>query len=289
MTTDLTLRTHYWDDPKARAAFKEFIFRIHGLDFTAWEAAGFWDDAYTPFSFFKGKTVVASVCIYLLDFVIDGQRTRLAQVSGVGTLSEWRRKGLNRQLTDIGLKWAQGRHDGVFLFSDEGAVPFYKRCGFFPMQEYVEWVPVTPPRHCGGAIRLDPGDKHDRDKISAYAKRRTPVSNTFGVLNDKLLMFHVLYSLRNDIHEIPDLNCLVFCRRTKEGLSIYDIVGERVPRWEEIYPHIADPTDSVIEFHFCTDRLGLQMTTTRQLEGNFPFVRGTFPIAKPVFPFTSRA
>ena len=29
---------------------------------------------------------MASVCIYLLDSVIDGRQTRLAQVSGVGTL-----------------------------------------------------------------------------------------------------------------------------------------------------------------------------------------------------------
>jgi hypothetical protein len=102
-------------------------------------------------------------------------------------------------------------------------------------------------------------------------------------------MFHVLYSLKNDIHEIPDLNCLVLYRREKERLSIYDIVGECVPRWEEIYPHIADPTDSVIEFHFCTDRLGLHETRTRQLEGNFPFVKGIFPFKEPVFPSTSRA
>ena len=29
---DLKLRTHYWDDPDAKAAFKQFILKIHDLD-----------------------------------------------------------------------------------------------------------------------------------------------------------------------------------------------------------------------------------------------------------------
>ena len=88
---DLAMRTEYWDDPKALRAFKEFMVKIFGLDFSEWESGGYWDNAYTPFSFFNGETVVASVCIYLLDAVIDGNTTCVAQISGVGTLAEWRR------------------------------------------------------------------------------------------------------------------------------------------------------------------------------------------------------
>ena len=79
---DLELRTHYWDDPAAKAAFKRFILKIHGLDFSEWDSCGYWDHAYTPFSFFDGDTVVASVCIYLLDAVLNGENTRVAQISG---------------------------------------------------------------------------------------------------------------------------------------------------------------------------------------------------------------
>ena len=124
---DLKLRTHYWDDSDAKAAFKQFILKIHGLDFSEWDSSGYWDHAYTPFSFFDGDTVVASVCVYLLKAVLNGENTRVAQISGVGTLPEWRRRGLNRQLTDIGLAWAQGKHQGVFLFSDTDAIPYYEK------------------------------------------------------------------------------------------------------------------------------------------------------------------
>jgi hypothetical protein len=94
---NIVLKTEYWNDLNARAAFKSFMRTIHGLDFSLWESAGCWDDAYTPFSFFRGDKIVASVCIYLLDSVIDGRETRLAQVSGVGTLPQWRRDWRGRK------------------------------------------------------------------------------------------------------------------------------------------------------------------------------------------------
>ena len=134
-TTNLELRTEYWHDDRARAAFKTFMRTIHGLDFTRWESAGFWDDAHTPFSYFQGEEIVASVCIYLLDAIVEGRSTRLVQISGVGTLPAWRRRGLSRQLTEIGLAWAAGRHEGVFLFADDDAVAYYEHTGFRPVQE----------------------------------------------------------------------------------------------------------------------------------------------------------
>ncbi len=286
---NLMMKTEYWDDQKALGAFKEFVLKIHGLDFSEWESGGYWDNAYTPFSFFKGDSIVASVCIYLLDAVIDGETTHLAQISGVGTLPEWRRKGLNRQLTDIGLEWAQGRQDGVFLFADTDAIPFYRKCGFRPIDEYVESLELTPVSNCGGAVKLDPGRKYDRGRIYNYAKQRTPVSDRFSVLNAKLVMFHALHGLRNHVYEIPDLECLVFYKRVEGCLSIFDMVGQKIPLLEELYPCIAGENDRVIEFHFYTDKLGIDRTKPRPLLGNNPFVKGAFPVKRPVFPFTSRA
>jgi GNAT superfamily N-acetyltransferase len=286
---DLQLKTQYWDDPSALAAFKTFILKIHGLNFTDWDSGGFWDHSYTPFSFFDGDKVVASVCVYLLDAVVNGEDTCLAQVSGVGTLPEWRRRGLNRQLTDVALDWARGKHDGVFLFANTEAVPFYNKCGFSSIDEFVETIDVTPVPKCGGSVRLDPGNDQELNRIYEYATQRAPVSDQFSVLNAKLLMFHVLYILRDCIYEISNLDCLVFCRRANGTLSIYDIVGERIPRLEELYPYVAAASDRVIEFHFNTDKLGLEKVGTRPLIGNNPFIKGAFPIEKPVFPFTSRA
>lgn len=286
---ELSMRTAYWEDPKARSAFKKFVIEIFGLDFSDWEAGGYWDNAYTPFSFFSGEKIVASACLYLLDAVIEGRTTRVAQISAVGTLPEWRCQGLNRQLLDAGLDWARGRHEGVFLFATHESIPFYEVCGFTPKDEYVEIIETKPVSNRGRAVRLDPGKASDREKIYGFAKRRVPLSDIFSVINQRLIMYHALYSLREHIYEILDLQCLVFMERKDDCLKIYDVLGERVPDWKELYPYVADKDDRTIEFHFFTDKLGLNDKGTRLLTGNNLFVKGNFPIARPVFPYTSRA
>ena len=166
----LSLETRYWDDLAARTAFKEFLIIIHGLDLSEWESAGYWDYDYTPFSFFDGEKVVSNVCVYSLNAVIDGEASRVAQISGVGTLPEWRRRGLNRQLTEHALEWACDTHQAVFLFADADAVHFYTTGGFTPIDEFVEFVDVMPVTSKDGSVKLDPGIKEHRNRIYKFAE-----------------------------------------------------------------------------------------------------------------------
>lgn len=286
---NLELRTEYWDDAEARNAFKSFIHRIHGLDFTEWESRGYWDRAYTPFTFFKGNRVIASVCIYLLEAVIQGKSTHLVQISGVGTHLDWRRKGLSRQLTNVGLDWARNRHEGVFLFADQEAIPYYEKCEFTPISESREYVSAYPTERKPGLNHLDVTKEADLDRIFSFAQNRSPVSNIFSILNPKLLMFHALYTMRTNIYEIPDLNCLVFMGRKEGVLQIYDILGEEIPSLKRLYPYLCDTSDLRIEFHFHTDKLGLKSIESHIINSNHTFIKGSFPLDKPAFPFTSHA
>jgi len=288
---DFELNTHYWDDSEKKAAFKTFIHKIHNLDFTLWESAGYWDDAYTPFSFFKEGKVVSSVCVYLLKAVIHGRKTCLAQISGVGTLPEWRNKGLNRQLTEMGLKWAQNKHEGVFFYADTGAIPFYKKCGFTPLEDYKESLEIHPCVKQAGLKKLNPDNIKDLDKIYSYARKRTPLSDKFSVLNAKLVMFHVLYDLPDCIYEIPDLDCIIFFRRKNGLITIYDILSKSIPSLNEFYPYISKDTDRRIEMHFSSDKLNIDKKRTHRIHihGNNVFTKGIFPVSEPVFPYTAKA
>lgn len=285
----MELRTAYWEDRDSREAFQRFILDIHNLDFNAWQEAGYWDDAYRPFSWFQDGEVISSVCIYSLPAVVDGRRTRMAQISGVGTLPDYRRCGLNRDLTAAGLKWAGQEHEGVFLFSDEDAVPFYEHCGFTAMDEHVPVLQVQPASRRPGAVRMDTGDRSVLDRIYAYANSTAAISQRFTVGNPKLFMFHAMYTVPYGIWEIPELECLVCFRRDGDTLRIYDILGRSIPTFEQLYPYICEGTDRWVEFHFQTDRLGLGETGRRDLVGNNLFVKPGFPVTDPVFPYTSRA
>ena len=285
----IELKTEYWEDLDAREAFKTFILDIHGLDFTEWEARGYWDNAYTPFSYFKDGQVIASVCIYLLDAIIAGRQTKLIQISGVGTHEDWRRQGLSRELTDLGLQWARGQHDGVFLFSDEEAIPYYERCGYSSLSETLEFYHPEQVPNKQGLIHLDPSNQEHLDKIYNYAKNRAPISDKFSVFSSKLLMFHALYTIRNNIYEIPDLECLVFFGREGDVVNVYDILGRTIPSFEKIYPYISSEADRRINFYFHTDKLGIRKIQTDIITGNNTFVKESFPVSAPAFPFTSRA
>lgn len=285
----LEFRQNYWDDREARNAFKAFILDIHGLNFSAWEEAGFWDERYTPFSYFLDGRVVSSVCMYLLDAVVNGRETQLVQISGVGTDPASRRRGLNRQLTQKGLQWAADKCSGHFLFADEDAVPFYLRCGFTPLRESHEII-MTP--HCtplSGLKQLDPNRADDRERMYEFGRRRTSVSNTFAVLNAKLLMFHCLYTLRDCIYEIPAFNCMILFKHRGPVLEIFDVVAEDVPSLEKLLPFIAANETQEICCHFHTDKIWNGTVEKRELHGNHAFTLGAFPVENPVFPFTARA
>ena len=285
----MKLKTHYWDDPVSKSAFKEFMIEIFGLDFSRWDAAGFWDEAYTPFSLFEGGKVVSSACGYLLDAVIDGKPASMLQFSGVGTLPTHRRKGLSRKLTEGVLEWAQGRQEGIFLFSSDVAVPFYTDAGFTPVDEYVEVLAIEPVPTRKGLVRLDTSSSGVLNRIYKLAYSRAPISEKFSVLSPKLLMFHVLYGLGNDAYEIPELGCIIFFEREDSCVRIYDIVAATIPSFADLHPYISKDSDRTFEFHFHPDRLGLPKLSRQRVLGNNPFVLEGFPMRDPVFPFTSRA
>jgi len=285
----LELRTSYWDDPQAKTAFIKFILDIHGLDFSEWNERGFWDPAFTPFSYFNGDRVVSSVCLYPQKAIIYGRETTLLQVSSVGTHLAFRKQGLNRELTEAGLGWAEGKHEGVFLFSDDEAIPYYEKQGLQSIEEFMHVIRPEPTPRRAGAVQLFPDDETDLRRIQSLVEDRAAVSREFFMFNPRLVMFHVLYFVRDAVFEIPDLDCLVFCRRKNGILSIYDIIGTRIPLFEELYPYLADQSDKAVEFHFSTDLLDVAPVEKKAIIGNHPMVRPGFPVQDPIFPYTSRA
>ena len=281
----MQLRHDYWDDAAAREAFKNLVLRVHNLDFSEWESLGLWDEAFRPFTYFENGQAVASVCLYELDALIEGRPARLGQFSSVATRLDRRRQGLARELTELALRQAE-RLDGVYLFADAEAVPFYENAGFEARAEFIDTVELMPVERREGARPVDPAA--ELDLLLHHARRREPVSDRFAVLSEKLLAFHALYLLRDAVWEIPDLDCLLLARQREDRLEIYDVIAEKVPPFEAIHPYLAGPGQKTARFHFHADKMGVE-TVTEPLKENLLFVGAGFPLAKPVFPYASRA
>jgi GNAT superfamily N-acetyltransferase len=291
LTEGLTFRSRYWDDCRARDEFKKFLLAMHGLDLTLWEQRGFWDDLYTPFSLFDGDRIVSSVCLYSMEMVIGGQKCRVGQFSGVGTLPQFRRRGLSRWLTEKAMHWASATHSGFFLFADDEAVPFYAKCGFLQVQETVATLLVDIPELRPGLQKLDAQSDRDLERIYRLACERSPASDALGVCNAKLLMFHCLYTLRDHMYYVPDLDVVVFFKTDRERLILFDIVGRHVPHFSELHPYIVQQPHRAVWFQFMPDKMGIAATGRRTVEGDNAHIHPSLHLPEPdcLFPYVAHA
>jgi len=288
----LKYREDYWDAIELRSSFIKFLRDIHNLDLSRWNELGYWDYKYRPFSYFDNERLVSNVCLYSMDMMIRGQRKQVAQISAVGTLPEFRGRGLSSDLTERAMGWAAGECDFFFLFADEKAASFYQKRGFLPAQEYKSSYPIEGAQPLKGARKLNPLQLDDRNLIYRIACRRQPVSEILGVFNVKLFMFHCLYFLKDNIFYIDELDALILYKRNNNHLIIFDVAGENIPRFSDFYRFISDNADQTVEFMFIEDRMGMPKAGRIKIaEENGAHVSGNFPLNNIdiVFPYTGRA
>ncbi len=288
---DLTFRENYWNARKLKKAFMDYLVQVFGLDLSLWDKMGFWDQRYRPFSYFNDDSLVSNVCVYSMDMTVQGRRCRVAQLSAVGTLPDYRRKGLSRTLIRAAMDWANDTHEFFFLFADEGAYQFYEDCGFRRVDEYKVRISFSGMTARSGVIKMDMHKPDHIDRVYRIASQREPVSDILGVSNAKLLIYWCLYGLRDYVYYIPELDTLVLCKRTGGLLTVFDIVGSTVPVFADLYPYICDPGDETVEFLFMVDKLNLGNVGYVRIDENGAHVYGRFPLesGKFIFPLTSQA
>jgi GNAT superfamily N-acetyltransferase len=289
---NLTYRENYWDDPDLKRQFLTFIKSIFNVDMTIWEELGYWDDRFRPFSFYDNGKLISHVCIYSLDMFVNGKRRKVAQVSSVATLEEYRRKGLNLKLSQKAIAWANQEHDFYFLFADTDAYPFYKRVGFRRINEYKIVYPLPGLNPIKGAIKLNMRKEDDRKLAYRIAGEREPVSDVLGFSNKRLFMFRIVYFLKDYIYYLPKFDILILYKRENGVMTIFDIVGKQMPSFGELYPYISDVSDTKVEFLFMTDKMDLDMDESVVIElDNGTHVMGDFPFEGQqfIFPHTCHA
>lgn len=297
-THSVHLRTAYWSDPAAKAAFCALAQDAFHLDLSEWDAAGFWDDAFHPFTYFDPTgRAVANVCVYSMRLVIAGRPVKAAQLSTVATVPALRRQGLARTLTNAALAWAEATgHEFIYLFASDYALPFYSALGFSPVAEHLTVLSLSTSSltRQPGATPLNLATPADRALLYRLALGRCPVSRQLGALNARLLLFHALGRHRAGTMYLAPFDVAVLFRRTATTLTIYDIVGRRLPPLVDLLPFILNPGDREVVLRFMPDALGdlsaLGRCELRLHAGSNLHLRGPAPLDPPfVFPATAEA
>jgi hypothetical protein len=231
------------------------------------------------------------MCIYSMPAIVNGEACRVAQVSGVGTLPEYRLRGLNRRLHQIALAQALPAHRFAFLFADDEAIPFYRKCGFRPVAAHAVVVPLPATAASPGGIeKIDfsaPGMRH---VLYALASKRAPISHVFSTHNPKLVMYHLLYRFRDHLWFVQALDAVLLMKIEGPTATVYDILAHQLPRFGELAAVLAAAGALEAEFRFPVDRLDAPPGRLRELPGSNVHVMGDFPLGeRPVIPFTSQA
>ncbi len=82
------------DDPELRAGFNALTQAVFQFDFEQWYQAGYWKQAYSPFSLMKDGRFVANVSVNDLMFLIDGKEKKAIQIGTVMTDPAFRNRRL---------------------------------------------------------------------------------------------------------------------------------------------------------------------------------------------------
>lgn len=135
-----------------RLSFCALALETFGISFEPWYQAGYWTDAYMPYSFEVDGKVVANASANLMTLIIEGLEFSAIQIGTVMTDPAYRRRGLAFELIGKIIDDFKDQVAFFYLATDEEAVALYTKCGFKPIPE-VKYLWQNP---IGSGVSLEP-------------------------------------------------------------------------------------------------------------------------------------
>jgi len=248
---------------------------LHCLDFSfdRFHAKGVWNDDYERYSIFDNGIMVASISVYKMKMVINGEQKEFLQIGAVATREEYRCKGLSRKIMEHIL--SRYPDTSAFLHGGNSVLNFYPKFGFRPFEEKQPYIKYKLDNE-GDMIRIDINDP----KVDRYLKERNQYSKVIDCINQYAInWFHILYRHQKDIYEIPQLDLMIIARQKDNVLTVYDIAAKRNLSFEEIVPHLSFKGVDLIQFAFIPDWLGVDYSMKEyKIDDSNPFVKGSFGV-----------
>ena len=286
------IREAYSDDNTLRTAFFDFIDQIYpGLDFKTWYEKGFWLDNYIPHSIVIDDKIASNASITKMTLLVDGNIMKGIQVGTVGTLPEYRRRGLSRILMQHILDKYSDSVDIIFLYSSEEALSFYPKFGLDHYNEVIFRQTQNIPEPDISARKLDMGSDQDFRLALEMLSRRTPISKLFGALDyDFITIWHILNLHPNHLYFLEKEGIIIIASERDNQIHIWDVIYDKPIEIQKALPKIIKSADiKSINFYFSPDLLGFDFDDTTVDSESPLFVKGTFPIDRRKFKFPSTA
>lgn len=260
------------------------------ISFSEWHEKGFWTDKYIPVSLLNDDRIVSSASIALMDIIINDNKYKAAQIGAVGTLPEYRRQGLSRQLMEHILDRYKEKVDFFFLYANDMVLNFYPKFGLRNVKENIFISESIPSREKSGVRKLNITKSEDYSLLLDLLQNRKPITKIFGAENYSFItMWHILNLYRKNIFYLEEVNAIFVKKESGDTLHILEIFFTELFELEKALPKLIE-SDSIkqIKFYFPPDQLNYQFQKIVEEDIGL-FILGDVDLANMHFRFPTTA
>lgn len=254
----LVLRQNYFSDPSAFAALSDLLQDTFGIDISLQNAFGGPDPTSMPFGYFdEAGRCVANFSAFTMPLMIDGRAVKAAGYQSGAVWSEFRGKGLYRDLMRRAFDWAaESGHEIGILLTDKPSL--YAPYGFRSVPQHRFSGPM-PDRGTErpNARPLSIRNGEDIALIAKLLDQRQPVSEIFAPIRQKeMFLLNCRFDADIRLTLVEELDCLAAWKVSDDGaLQLLDLVCYEIPPVERIVGAL-NPDATRLDVFFPTDRLG---------------------------------
>ncbi len=283
---------NYRDDAVLREAFFGFLGQVFPrADFREWFRRGFWQDEYVPISVVDEGKIVSNVSMTGMKIWLDGQLVPGIQIGTVGTVPDYRGRGLARLLMDHVLGKCDDSARLLFLFANDSVLDFYPRFGFHRFTESVFEARPAFPRAQRTARRLDISVEADIAIVKDLLGSRFTLTRLFGAAEYEFITWwHILNGFDKNLFYSEDDDVILVMTETDQCLHVWDVVGRQPFDLTAAIRKVA-LCDGVkaVHYHFPPDQLPFEYDRVTAYDDSMLFVRGDFGMAGKRFRFPTTA
>ncbi len=257
MDRELELVENYKSNKLLVDEFIKFTDHIFpSISFKKWVEKNLWPGNYIPFSLMKDGRIISNVCISEMVVFINGKSQKSIQFSAVGTLPEYRGKGLSKKLMQHVLERFQNTHQFFFLYANDSVIDYYPKFGFRKLIEHKFLLNRHFKKIGDDARRLDLNNAEDYKLITDLLANRKPLTKIFGAEEYSFItMWHLYNIFFDDCYYLDDENLIIIMKIKGSELHLYEIIFQEKFMPTDIIPKIIPNDTERIYFYFPPDQI----------------------------------
>lgn len=262
----------------------DLIMEVFGFSFEAWHEVKVWDDRYESYSVIEDGVMLANVCVFKLDLMINGEVVRAHQIGAVATRKNCRGRGLARILMEHILE----KYPDVptFLFANSSVLDFYPKFGFKRIYESSPSIAMRIDNKGANAKKLPALDL----RVWAHLRSGRHSSKVLDCENaNPVELFHMMMDYDDSIYYWRNLGLIVVAEQNGNELFIPYLSAPDGLGFEQILEVLPFEGIERIRFGFMPDGWvdGIEWAPVKD-DDKAMFVRGNISFPEPFeFPVMS--